>query len=64
MGLQNTSHLTVFNFDHNSLSEEAADHIASILSHNTKLQKLYLGRALNNLQARGAVTTTKDMQNN
>ena len=64
VGLQNISHLTVFNFDRNSISEEAADHIAAILSHNTKLQKFNLSRALNNLQARGAVTTTKDMQNN
>jgi len=39
----------------------AADDIAAVLSHNTKLQKLLLSR--NNLQSRGAIEIAKALQN-
>ena len=58
-GLQNTSNLTVFNLNYDSVGEAAADDIEAILSCNTKLQELYIGK--NNLQA-GDVRTTKDLQ--
>ena len=40
--LQNISGLTVFSIGDNSVGEEAADAIATLLSHNTKLQQLHL----------------------
>ena len=46
--LQNTTALTTFSITNNNISDEAADDIAAVLSHNTKLQELYLSG--NNLQ--------------
>ena len=40
--LQDTSTLTVFSINNNHIGEEAADDIATVLSGNIKLQKLYL----------------------
>jgi len=40
--LQNTVTLISFGLSNNNISEEAADEIAAVLSHNTKLQELYL----------------------
>ena len=42
-GLQNISSLTAINIHHNNISEEAADDIAVLISHNTKLNILGLG---------------------
>ena len=39
-GLQNTTNLTILYFNNNNIGEEAADDIAAVLSHNTKLQHL------------------------
>ena len=60
-GLQNTSSLTILNITNNNISEEAADDMAAVLSHNTKLQELYVGE--NNLQASGAMKIAKGLQN-
>ena len=38
--LQNTTHLTIFDMRYNNINDEAADDIATVLSHNTKLQQL------------------------
>ena len=40
--LNNSSCLTYFNISNNMIDEEAADYIAAVLSHNTKLQTLDL----------------------
>ena len=37
-GLQNTSTLTILDISNNNIGVEAADDIATVLSHNTKLQ--------------------------
>lgn len=50
-----TSNLSVLN-----ISEEAAGHIAIVLSHNIKLQELYLGE--NNLQASSTKKITVGFQ--
>ena len=43
------------------ISEEAADDIAAVISHNAKLQKLYLHG--NNLRAAGAIKIAKSLLN-
>ena len=60
--LQNTFTLTIFEFTDNNIDKEAADDIATALSHNTKLQKLYL--AGNNLKAIGVIMIAKVLENN
>ena len=43
------------------IGEEVADDIAAVLSHNTKLQKLYLSD--NNFRTAGAIKIAKGLQN-
>ena len=59
--IPNLVNLKIFNVANNNISEEAADDIAAILSHNTKLQELYPGG--NNLQSAGAIKTAKSLLN-
>ena len=61
-GLQSTSALIVFDMRNNGVSDETADDIAAVLSHNTKLQELHLG--WNNFHAAGAVKIAKGLQSN
>ena len=42
-GLHNASSLIVINISNNSINEEAADDIAAVLSHNSRLEILELG---------------------
>ena len=56
----NLPDLKIFNAINNGISEEAADDIAAILYHNTKLQELYVGR--NNLQSAGAKKIANSLQ--
>ncbi|XP_065918394.1 NACHT, LRR and PYD domains-containing protein 12-like isoform X2 [Dysidea avara] len=58
-GLQNTSTLTVLYISNNNIGVEAADDIATVLSHNTKLQTIELG---NNLLAAGGIKIFKSLQ--
>jgi len=44
---------------YSNTGKEAAEDIADVLSHNSKLQKLYL----NNLQTEGAMKIAKSLQN-
>jgi len=60
-GLQNIFTLTVFAMENNNISDEAADDIAAVLSHNTKLKELYLGG--NTFKTTGAVKIMKSLQN-
>ena len=55
--LQNTVNLTCLNLSNNNISEEAADDIAAVLSHNIKLQTVELG--LNHLQSAGAIKISR-----
>ena len=48
-------------FQNNNIGVEAADDIATVLSHNTKLQQLYLGG--NSLQTEGAIKIARGLQN-
>jgi len=41
--LQQVSTLTYFNIKNNRITEEAAEHIASVILCNNRIQKLYLG---------------------
>ena len=59
--LLNLVNLKVFNAINNGISEEAADDIAAILCHNTKLQELYIGG--NNLQSAGAKKIANSLHN-
>ena len=60
-GLCNVSNLKIFSISNNKISAEAADSIATVLSHNIHLQELYLGG--NNLQSTGAIKIAKGLQN-
>ena len=59
--LQNISGLTAFSIGDNSVGEEAADDIAAVLSHNTKLQQLHLHN--NNFRTVGIIKIVKALQN-
>ena len=59
--LQNISTLTVFNIDNNKVDEEAADDIATVLSHNTKLQVVKLNS--NSFKTVGMIKIAKALQN-
>ena len=59
--LQNISTLIRFSIANNNVGEEAADDIATVLSHNTKLQKLYLHD--NNFKTVGMIKIVKALQN-
>ena len=58
--LQNFTTLKTFVILSSEIGYEAADDIAVILSHNTKLQQLYLGG--NNLQTAGAIKIARALQ--
>ena len=58
--LQNASNLTIFNIGSNSVGEEAADDVSTVLSQNTKLQKLYLHN--NNFKTVGMIKIAKALQ--
>ena len=59
--LQNISALTAFHIQENHVGEEAADHIAAVLSQNAKLKTLYLDS--NNLKTGGIIKITKALRN-
>ena len=59
-GLQKVSNLTTLDI-YNNISTEAADDIAAVLSHNTKLQELHIGG--NNLQSAGVMKVANGLQN-
>ena len=59
--LECISTLTVLSISNNRISEEAADDIAAVLSHNIKLQKLYLGT--NSFKTLGMIKIAKALQN-
>ena len=58
--LQNASNLTVFNIGSNGVGEEAANAVSTVLSQNTKLQKLYLYD--NNFKTIGMIKIAKALQ--
>ena len=60
--LHNVSTLTEFSINNNNFGEGAANAIALVLFHNTKLQKLYLGS--NRIQTAGMIKIAKALQNN
>ena len=60
--LQYSSNLKVFSNSNNGVSEEGADDIATVLSHNTNFRKLYLGT--NNFKTVGMIKVLKGLQNN
>ena len=51
--LHNTSSLITLDISNNNIGSEAADDVAAILSHNSKLQQLYLGG--NKLETSGTI---------
>ena len=59
--LQKISNLNVLKVANKNIGIEGAIDIAAVLSHNTNLQKLYLGE--NNLKSAGAIKITKGLQN-
>ena len=59
--LHNIVTLLLLDLTQNNISEEAADDIAMVLSHNTKLQAVRLGG--NNLQSVGAIKIAKGLSN-
>ena len=59
--LQNISSLIVFSISNNMVGEEAADDIATVLCHNTKLQGIDLGN--NNFKTTGMMKIAKSLQN-
>ena len=59
--LQNILSLTEFDVGNNNITEEAADDIAAVLSHNANLKVLYLGG--NNLQTGGVIKIAKALKN-
>ena len=59
--LQSISTLTALLINGNDVGEEAADYIATVLSCNTKLQKLNLSN--NSFQATGAIRITEALGN-
>ena len=59
--LQDISTLTVFNISNNSVGDKAADGISTVLSHNVKLQKLYLDN--NNFRTVGMIKIGTALQN-
>ena len=58
--LQNVSDLTVLSISSNGITEEAADDIAAVLSHNTQLQTLDIHN--NNLRTTGAMKITQALK--
>ena len=62
-GLQNATNLIILGLNNNNIGEEAADDIAAVLSHNVKLQELYLLIIGNNLKTKGAIDIAKGLQN-
>ena len=59
--LHNISTLTKFNISSNRFGQEAAEEIAAILSHNTKLQDLSLG--WNNIETTGMISIASVLKN-
>ena len=59
-GLQNILSLVKFDISNNNVGEEAADDVATVLSHSTKLRELYLHN--NNLKTAGISKIMKAMQ--
>ena len=59
--LQNVSTLIVFSIGNNEVGEEAADEVATVLSHNTNLKELYLYK--NNFKTVGMIKITKALRN-
>ena len=59
--LHNTTLLTVFDVQSNNITEEAADDIATVLSQNVKVQKLWLGG--NNLGTLGTIKIAESLEN-
>ena len=59
--LKNISTLTVFDIINNGVGEEAADDIAAVLSHNTRLQELDFGH--NSFRSDGMIKIAKALQN-
>ena len=59
--LQSVSTLMVLNISDNNVGEEAADDIAMVLSHNTRLQKLHVHN--NKFQSAGAIKITEALKN-
>ena len=47
--IQNISTLKVLNINNNNVGEEAADDITTVLSHNMKLQKLFMTVGMNTI---------------
>ena len=60
-GLKNISTLEVFNIKDNNASEEAADAIATVLSQNTRLQRLHLSNS--KFKTIGMIKIAKVLQN-
>ena len=60
-GMENISNLITLNVSHNKIIDEAADELANILLHNTKLEKLDL--SFNNLSNTDIVKVFKGMKN-
>ena len=60
-GLQDISTFTAFSIGDNNIDEEAADDIATVLSHNTKPQLLHLHN--NNLKTVGIIKISRALQN-
>ena len=50
----------MFGIQNNNISDESADDIATVLSHNAQLQVLRLGE--NHLQTEGAIKIVKGLQ--
>jgi len=60
--IQGISTLTTFSIASNSVGGEAADDIAAVFHHNTKLQEIYLD--YNNLEAAGIIVIVKGLKKN
>jgi len=50
----------VLDLSDNDITDDAADDVAAVLSHNAKLQELYLG--LNYLHVTGAIKIARSLQ--
>ena len=60
-GMKNITNLISFNISHNTINDEAADELATVLVHNFKLQELDF--SYNNLSSPDAVKIFKGMKN-
>ena len=60
-GMKNISNLITLNVSHNKIIDEAADSIATVLSHNSKLQTLNM--SFNYLRSKGCIKIFNGMKN-